>query len=83
MVKAAPRPAADPPPLDSSGHQRSFVMFRLVMIAGVFSLLAACSTSPGYGTKAMGASGTAQTNPPRSPGEGPSINPYYGGSTTR
>lgn len=58
-------------------------MFRLVMIAGVLSLLAACSASPTNGTNAMGASGTANTNPPRSPGEGPSINPYYGGSSTR
>jgi len=61
-----------------------FGMFKLMMIAGLLSLLAACSTGGTSGTNTMGASGTtANTNPPRSPGEGPSINPYYGGSSTR
>jgi len=53
-------------------------MFKIAMAAVLISLLAACSASPTYRSSAVDSSSTAEVGPPRSPGEGPSFNPYYG-----
>ena len=56
-------------------------MFKLVVIAGIMSLLAACSAGPGFSSYSSDNSNTA--GPPRSPGEGPAFNPYYGGGSNK
>jgi hypothetical protein len=58
-------------------------MLKLVLVSGIVALLAACSTTgPVYSAGSLGVSSTATAGPPRSPGEGPAFNPYYGGGTT-
>lgn len=55
-------------------------MFKFVVIASIASLAAACSTSPTYSSRSTDGSSTTSMGAPRSPGEGPSFNPYYGGA---
>jgi hypothetical protein len=51
-------------------------MLKLVLVAALIGLLAACAglSTNGYSTSA---SSSAAGDPPRSPGEGPSFNPVY------
>jgi len=49
-------------------------MFKLAALALCIGLLAACSSMPAAPSADGGL--TANANPPRSPGEGPSFTPY-------
>lgn len=57
-------------------------MFKLVVVAGIIGLLAACSSmsNPAYRSSSMDGSNTAAMGASRSPGEGPAFSPYYGGA---
>ena len=54
-------------------------MFKLVVVAGIIALLAACSSmsDPAYRSGSMGGSNTAVMGASRSSGEGPALNPRY------
>jgi hypothetical protein len=80
MVKLVRHLAASTKPPDVQvAIPEECIMFKLILAAGLVSLLAACSTMPGPsgGSGAMESSAAA-TASPRSPGEGPAFNPYYG-----
>lgn len=58
-------------------------MFKTALAASLIGLFAACSANPTYSssTRSMGSSSdTAAMGAARSPGEGPSFNPVYGGA---
>ena len=56
-------------------------MFKTALAASLISLLVACSTNPTYSsTQSMGSSADPAAAAARSPGEGPSFNPVYGGA---